>query len=527
MKAIPGALIAALGGVLCLLATQDVWAADPLPAHRVVVIVFDGMRPDFISAGNTPNLMRLKEAGVFFAHHHPVYVSSTEVNGTAMGTGAYPSRSTVIANVDYRPRIDGQLPIGIEAPAAIRRGDEVSGGRYVNAPTVAEILHSHGWPTVVAGSKQVVLLLDRARRPNDPGVSPVLFEGATLPPILEAPISQALGDFPPVPEDQDKVARDLWTTEAVLGTLWKGGVPPYTHLWLSEPDFSQHATGPGSAQSLSAVRSSDANLGLVLAELERRGLRATTDVFVVSDHGFSTIAWKVDVAAELSTAGFHTERVALGGLKAGDVMVVSEGGTSLLYVGGHDPGVCRRLAAYLQIQDWTGVVFSKEPIDGTFPLSEARIDSPEAPDLVVSLHWTRGLSATGAPGLQVSDLAPSAKRVGNHASLSPYDMHNTLVAAGPDLLSGAVDTLPSGNTDLAPTLLWILGLRREAARMDGRVLGEALSIRAPPLKGYSIRRLTASHATAGGVWRQYLEVSEVNGVRYLDEGDGAFGAGAR
>ena len=310
---------------LCLSFAPGAMAQGALLAHRVVVVVFDGMRPDFISAENTPNLMKLAEGGVFFAHHHPVYVSSTEVNGTAMATGTYPARSTVIANVDYRPRIDGQLPINVEVPAIIRKGDEVSGGRYIEAPTVAEILHSHGLGTVIAGSKQVALLHDRARRPNDPGSSPVLYEGAAMPPSLEAPIGQAMGDFPPIPADQDKIARDAWTTGALLDFLWKGGVPPYTLLWLSEPDFSQHAAGPGAAQSLAAVRSSDANLGRIIAYLDKRGLRDTTDIFVVSDHGFSTIAWKVDVAAELSTAGFHTERVALGGLKPGDVMVVSEG----------------------------------------------------------------------------------------------------------------------------------------------------------------------------------------------------------
>jgi arylsulfatase A-like enzyme len=331
-----------------------------------------------------------------------------------------------------------------------------------------------------------------------------------------------MGDFPPVPDDQDKVARDAWTTGALLRVLWRDAVPAYTLLWLAEPDFSQHATGPGSAQSLAAIRSSDDNLGRVLAELDRRGLRETTDVFVVSDHGFSTVAWKVDVAVELSLAGFRTERVALGGLKPGEVMVVSNGGSSLLYVGGRDPDVCRRLAAYLQVQDWAGVVFSREPAEGTFPLAEARIDAPDAPDLVVSLRWSRGRSRTGAPGLQTSDLSPTAKKEGNHASLSAFDMHNTLVAAGPDLRRGVVDTLPSGNTDVAPTVLWILGLKEEAARMDGRVLGEALSIGAPPLRGYEIRRLEASRATAGGEWRQYLEVSEVNGVRYLDEGNGAY-----
>jgi hypothetical protein len=62
--------------------------------------------------------------------------------------------------------------------------------------------------------------------------------------------------------------------------------------------------------------------------------------------------------------------------------------------------------------------------------------------------------------------------------------------------------------------------------MDGRVLGEALTIDAPPLRGYEIRRLEASRDTAGGLWRQYLQLSEVNGVRYLDEGNGAYAARA-
>ena len=512
---------------LALLAAAPSDAADPVPAHRVVVVVFDGMRPDFVSEETTPNLWRLASRGVTFAHHHPVYLCSTEVNGTAIATGAYPSHSTVIANVDFRPRIDPQLTVAIEAPAIVRRGDEATAGRYIAVPTVAEILHAHGLRMVVAGSKQVALLHDRSRRANDPGASPVLYEGATLPPSAELPLPALLGDFPPVPEDQFKGARDAWTTAALIGEFWRDGLPPYTLLWLSEPDFSQHATGPGSEQSLRAVRSSDDNLGRVLSEIDRRGLTATTDVFVVSDHGFSTIAWKVDVAAELSQAGFQTGRVAMGGLKPGAVVAVSNGGSTLLYVGGHDPEVCRRLASYLELQDWAGVVFSRQPLPGTFGLSEARIDSPEAPDLVVSLRWTLGRSRTGAPGLQTSDLAPATKKEGNHASLCPTDMHNTLVAAGPDLRAGVLDTLPTGNTDVAPTILWILGLRDEASRMDGRVLGEALSIDAPSLKSYEVRRLEATRATMGGAWRQYLQVSEVNGVRYLDEGNGAFAAGPR
>jgi len=47
------------------------------------------------------------------------------------------------------------------------------------------------------------------------------------------------------------------------------------------------------------------------------------------------------------------------------------------------------------------------------------------------------------------------------------------------------------------------------------------------MRGYEIRRLEARRDTAGGVWRQYLQVSEVSGVRYIDEGSGAFSAKAK
>lgn len=492
-----------------------VGSAAAKPARQVIVVVWDGMRPDFISEATTPHLWGLLQRGVFFAHHHPAYLSSTEVNGTAIATGAYPAHSGVIANVDYRPGIDPDRTVGIEKPGVIRRGDEESDGHYLGRPTVAEVLHAHGLPTAIAGSKQVALLHDRARRPNLDGISPVVFEGAALPPRLELKLTDLLGDFPKVSPIQDKMERDNWTTQALLQVLWADGVPPFSLLWLAEPDFSQHATGPGSSQSLTAIGNSDRNLGLVLAEIERRGLAATTDVLVVSDHGFSTVAWKVDVVAELRRAGFPAVRSTPGGLRDGEILVVSNGGSSLFYVGGRDAATLGRLSVWLQQQPWTGVISSRAPLEGTLPLADTRTDSPASPDLIVSWRWTHGRSATGAPGLLTADMDPAAEKAGQHASLSAYDMHNTLVAAGPDFRAGITDTLPSGNVDLAPTILWCLGFRKEALATDGRVLGEALQIEAPPLQSYRVDRLQAEN----GTWRQYLNYSEVNGVRYLDQGN--------
>ena len=251
-------------------ATPAVATGNPAERH-VVVVVWDGMRPDFVSEQTSPNLWALAQTGVFFISHHSVYPSATEVNGTVIATGMYPAHSLVIANTDYRPRIDPENSVGIESPAVLRKGDEISDGHYLGATTLAEFLHARGQATVIAGSKQVALLHDRARRPDGPGVSPVLYQGAALPPGLEAVLTQALGDFPPVAKTDDKTARDAWTTQALIGPLWKNDVPPYTLLWLAEPDSTQHATGPGSAASLAAIKSSDDLLGRVLAELDRRG----------------------------------------------------------------------------------------------------------------------------------------------------------------------------------------------------------------------------------------------------------------
>jgi arylsulfatase A-like enzyme len=62
---------------------------------------------------------------------------------------------------------------------------------------------------------------------------------------------------------------------------------------------------------------------------------------------------------------------------------------------------------------------------------------------------------------------------GTHATLSRFDMHNVLIAAGPDFRRGETDDLPTGNIDLAPTILQILG-SKAPAKMDGRVLSEAM-----------------------------------------------------
>src|SRR5437762_4253110 len=128
---------------------------------HVVVVVWDGMRPDFVTKRNTPTLWKLAREGVTFRHHHSVYPTATNVNGAAIATGVYPNRNGVLANREYRPRIDPQRVFEILDLDAIKKGDETSGGKYLAGQTIAEVIRSAGRRTALAGTKSVAIFFDR------------------------------------------------------------------------------------------------------------------------------------------------------------------------------------------------------------------------------------------------------------------------------------------------------------------------------------------------------------------------------
>jgi hypothetical protein len=190
----------------------------------------------------------------------------------------------------------------------------------------------------------------------------------------------------------------------------------------------------------------------------------------------------------------------------------------LFYVTGRDPRIILGLIHFLQNWSHTGVIFTRQAADGTFTMSQARIDSPDAPEVMISMRWNADKNDSGTPGMMISDLYSYGPGQGMHGTLSRYDMHNTLAAVGPDFRSAVVDHLPSGNVDIAPTVLWILGVKQPKS-MDGRVLREAMKNSGDDLKSYEPIHLEASRESSKSAWHQYLNISEVNGVRYIDEGN--------
>ena len=102
--------------------------------------------------------------------------------------------------------------------------------------------------------------------------------------------------------------------------------------------------------------------------------------------------------------------------------------------------------------------------------------------------------------------------------MSRQELRNTLIARGPGFLRSTVVDTPTGNIDVAPTILHLLGLPG-GEKMDGRVLHEAL---ADGDDSSDVVPRTETHTTELGDYRQEVTVTTVGGSAYLDEGNAVF-----
>lgn len=97
-------------------------------------------------------------------------------------------------------------------------------------------------------------------------------------------------------------------------------------------------------------------------------------------------------------------------------------------------------------------------------------------------------------------------------------MNNTLLARGPGFKSRRRIASPTGNVDIAPTVLGLLGLPIPED-MDGRVIGESL-VGGPDSVESTTDAHLAGREVLNGVYRQGVTLSRVGSTVYLDEGRG-------
>lgn len=428
-----------------------------------LLIIVDGLRPDYITLEIMPNLYALGKRGIVGEVHSAAFPSVTRVNSATISSGSYPERHGLMHNTMFVPGMQDE-PFSTGSARNLRRLASFSGGRVLLAETLGELLHKTGMQLFVTGTGgSGTSLLQNPFHATEARIWTAA--GFFKPPGSRHEAVAAIGPLP-----NSSSARTIWAFDAYLHSVRSHNPPDAAVLWIHEPDGPGHRYGVGAPETLEAVSNVDAQIGRIVAAHAEHGLTNRVNIFVTSDHGYTTSAGGFRAARTLRENHINSD---------GNMTVVN----NMVFIEPYDKSLLRRVVRAFQCDPEAGNVYthpvrpgsSKGIVPGTLSTSVIQWNHPRAADVIVSPTWSDAVNEFGFPGASSYD----RQRPGGHGSDSPYDLQIQLVAAGPDIKSGLRSRVPTGNVDLAPTVLYLLGIDPPRG-MDGRVLHELLRGGDPP-----------------------------------------------
>ena len=472
---------------------------------RVVIAVFDGLRPDRISEELTPNLHRFVTGGLWYREARSVFPSMTRVATTSFATGSHPTRHGIVNNAFFHPAIDGGESLDTSRTAHIRAADAWHDGEFVEAKGIGCALAAAGKRLAVvhSGSAGSAWLL--SHRARELGHWTFSIHGRDHSDTPEA-VDLAVERFGPLPGGKTpKLDEASYATRVLTEMVLPEVKPDVAIIWYSEPDTSYHFHEIGSRESATATAHVDACFGEIVDAVRASDQADETLLIVMSDHGQIATTSAFDLVDALREKGFAA------GFRAepGTEVLVTPGSAAGLTLVNGDLSRLQALGGALMEMPETGLLFcgtgeTGEPIiDGAFDRALVGVDHPRSPDI----YWL-GRSSTEADqhGLAGAGLYTTGVNVpvggGMHGGLNPFEM-NTLLAFGGVNMPVACVNDHANLTDIVPTVLAVLGVDRPDT-MTGVPLDQVLGKQAPePCK---IRL-----ETGAGDFGQYLVLAADDG----------------
>lgn len=385
-------------------------AALPRPAPTVpsvLLVSIDGLRADVVGSGRMPALDAVARRGVHAQWMNPSYPTLTFPNHYTLVTGLRPDHHGIVNNT-MRDPVLGEFR---------HKGESSRDGRWYGGEPIWATLQRQGgiaatmfWP---GSEAQVAGQRPRHFRRFDPAINPA------------QRVDQVLAWFDLPPRQR----------------------PGLMVMYFEQVDVAAHHAGTFSADALDAMHAVDAALARLLAGLEARHLRASTDVVVVSDHGMADspreqVRYFEDrIAADAFDASWAPQVSGLAP-RAGSGRAVEQA-----FLGRHDHYACWRK--------------SELPARWRFGTH------PRIPPIVCQVDpgWrlqSRGYAAQAQPVKGEHGYAPEA-----------VSMRAVFVADGPSFADGA--SMPAfDNVDVYPLLARVLGIEPASHDGDARTFDRVL-----------------------------------------------------
>jgi predicted AlkP superfamily pyrophosphatase or phosphodiesterase len=405
-------------------------------------VSLDGLYPEVYRRAaalglRIPNLEKLVRDGTSADGMQGVFPSATYPSHTTLITGVRPARHGVVANTAFVP--------GAATAAWYWYADSL------RARTLPQAAHDAGlvvavscWPALV-GAPYVQWHLPEiwSLGSGDTSSREKVLQAAT--PGLVAEVEKRFGAWT---DDRFEWGKqdDRITDGAVY--LIEAKRPDLLLVHLVEVDHALHAEGRNAPAALRAFERADRQIGRILAALDRTGLRDSTNVVVVGDHGFANIHTDVRPNVVLARLGLLPPEGPRGG--AWRAVARTSTATAAIYL--HDPADAAAGALARAAFD----SLANGPYAGAFEvIPRATLDFYGAfPGAAFGLACRLGYNFSGTARGDL--LAPSGSR-GTHG-YRPEEpaMLSGFIACGPAFQRGMSVPLVR-MLDVAPTLAAVLG----------------------------------------------------------------------
>jgi arylsulfatase A-like enzyme len=320
------------------------------PRRNVIIFVADGLREGSVNEKDTPTLWAIRQHGVNFVNSHSLFPTFTTANASAIATGHLLGDTGDFSNtlwIGYPIFQSGNFNNLPGTPTPFIENDEILadlsshfGGNYLNETTLLAAAANNGYNTAAIGKLGPTAMQElealapvEGRFPQGSGTlivddatgsssgfplsSTLLYKMADKGLSPDAP-TRSNGYGPTSSWDNgnfgtrtrpgtlhENSTQQQWfadvATRFVLPAFEKDAPKPFVLVfWSRDPDGTQHYQGdslgtlsPGinGDTSRQAVRNADNNLRQILDWLDAHpDVKASTDIFISSDHGFATIS---------------------------------------------------------------------------------------------------------------------------------------------------------------------------------------------------------------------------------------------
>jgi len=280
--------------------------------RHVIVISLDGFPASRLHDSNVPFpvLRRLARDGAIAEGMKPVNPTVTWPNHTSLVTGVLPAQHGLLYN---------GLPVRNGDGKSLRIEPWVEKKELVLVPTVADAARDAGQTTAevdwvaIYPHTSVTWAFPERPQADQPEVRELIAEGVITTDEIR---------------DSGKTAitmhDDAWVRAAAR--IIEKHKPNVLLMHLLTTDSVQHTYGTNTLAGNAALILADRQIERVLAAMDRAGIRDSTTLIIVSDHGFRSYRKRIAPNALLREQGL------LRTPDDCDAWAISEGGTALVYV---------------------------------------------------------------------------------------------------------------------------------------------------------------------------------------------------